>query len=97
MCGDGDWARDVTVVSVGRLSGEDAIEDAVDVVLWGNDIEILNKGRLMGVIVWRDEKVLCKTEERDKFEDSHDGAAVWRAGQGDEDVEVLWRLGRAEE
>lgn len=36
-----------------------------------------------------------EAKERDEFGDPNDGAEAGRVGPGDEEVEILWGLGRA--
>lgn len=77
-------------------SEADAVENAVNIVLWRNAIEELNESELLGNIVWADAEMLCETEGRDEFGDPNNGAGVGRAEFGDETVGLLWRLERAE-
>lgn len=53
-------------------SEANAVEEAVDVVLWGSDIKELNGGKLFENIVRGDGEALCEVEEGDDFEDPKD-------------------------
>lgn len=83
VCEDRDRVGGVVVVIVGCLSGADAFEDAVNIILWRTDIEELNEGDLLPDIGWEDGGMLYEAKKREKSENPGSGAGVWRAGPGD--------------
>lgn len=62
------------------------MEGAASIVLWMDDTKELNKGELLGCVVWRDEEILCEAKERDKFENTSNRAGAGRVELGDKDV-----------
>lgn len=97
VCEDGDWAGGVVLVIVSCPCETDAVEGAVDTDMRRNHIEELDEGGLLEDIAWSDEGMLWEAKVKDDSGDPSDGAGVWTAGPGDEDVGVIRKSGRAEE
>lgn len=78
------------MVTIGCPPEADAVEVAVDIVLWSNDMEELNEGKLFENIGWADGEMLSKAKKRYEFGDPNDRAGVGRAVLGDEVERILW-------
>lgn len=60
VCGDVNRAGGVAALIFGCSSEVNAVDDAVDTVLWRSSIEELNEGRLLGEIFEETEKCCVK-------------------------------------
>lgn len=96
MCGDGDWVDGVAVAIVDCLCESDAVEGAIDVVLWRNEVRELNEGEFLGEIDREYGEMSCEAKAGDEIRNLDNGARVWRAGPGHEDRATLCRFGRPE-
>lgn len=67
MVREGDWAGPVVVFIVGWPSAADAVQGAVNAVVWSNNIKELNECKIFEDIFWGGGGLLCEAEKGDKI------------------------------
>lgn len=82
VCADENWAGELVVVTADCPYEADVVESAIDTVLWRNDVEELNKGKLFEDIVRRAGKLFCEAEKGDEFGKPHKEARADMVGRG---------------
>lgn len=85
----------MAVAIVGCPSAADAAEEVVDIVLYGNNLEELNEGRLSGDSVWADGVMLGEAEEGGEFRGPNHRAGAGETVIGNGDERILRKFERA--